>query len=194
MVQRAENARERFEAAAFTLFGKQGYAATTVPEIAENAGLTERTFYRYFPDKREVLFWRAADHQISICKEIASATSGAHPLATVAHAFKSVAAFIDGHRPIVKFRQALISSHNDLQERELMKLHALASAIDLTLQQRGIQPSPARIIAEVGVAIWKIALENWRRDETERSFANHVQAALNEFQAELHLLVSQARA
>src|SRR5688500_7195236 len=102
MVQRTENARERFEAAAFKLFGEQGYAATTVPEIAEHAGLTERTFYRYFPDKREVLFWRAADHQISIRNEIASATSNAHPLTMVAHAFKSVAAFIDGHRPIVK--------------------------------------------------------------------------------------------
>jgi AcrR family transcriptional regulator len=188
MVQRAENARERFEAAAYKLFGKRGYAATTVPEIAENAGLTERTFYRYFTDKREVMFWRAADHQISICKGIESATSGAHPLATVAQAFKSVAAFIDGHRPIVKLRQSLIASHSDLQERELMKLHALASVIDLTLQQRGIEPSPARVIAEVGAAIWKVALENWCRDENERSFADHVQAALTEFQTVLLLL------
>ncbi|MBB3236789.1 TetR/AcrR family transcriptional regulator [Phyllobacterium endophyticum] len=189
MVQRAENARERFEAAAFKLFGEQGYAATTVPDIAENAGLTERTFYRYFPDKREVLFWRATDHQISIRNEIASATCSRHPLAMVAHAFKSVAPFIDGHRPIVKLRQALISSHSDLQERELMKLHALASAIDLTLQQRGIRPSPARVIAEVGSAIWKVALENWRSDENEASFANHLDRVLAEFQTEFHLLV-----
>lgn len=192
MVRRAENARERFEAAAFKLFGKQGYAATTVPEIAENAGLTERTFYRYFTDKREVMFWRAADHQNSIRNEIASNTSDAHPLTTVAHAFKSVGAFIDGHRSIVKLRQTLISSHSDLQERELMKLHALASAIDLALQQRGMQPSPARVIAELGAAIWKVALENWRRDEDERSFAHHVEAALGEFQTELRPFVENS--
>lgn len=191
MVKKAENARERFEAAAFKLFGKQGYAATTVPEIAENAGLTERTFYRYFTDKREVLFWRAADHQMSIRNEIARATSDAHPLSTVVHAFKSVAAFIDGHRPIVKLRQTLISSHSDLQERELMKLNALASAIDQTLQQRGIQPSAARVVAEVGTAVWKVALENWSKDEIERSFAEHLQAAFAEFQTELHLIVER---
>lgn len=186
MVQRAENARERFESAAFSLFGEKGYAATTVPEIAAKAGLTERTFYRYFTDKREVMFWRAGDHQITITNEIARAPAGAHPLTIVAYAFESVAPFIDGHRPIVKLRQLLISTHGDLHERELMKLHMLASAIDRALQQRGIHRSLSRVVAEIGAAIWKVALENWCADEREGSFANHVQAALTEFQAGLH--------
>lgn len=186
MVQKAENARERFESAAFSLFDEQGYAATTVPQIAAAAGLTERTFYRYFTDKREVMFWRAGDHRVAIASEIARAPAGVHPLTTVAHAFESVAPFIDGHRPVVKLRQLLISTHDDLHERELLKVHMLASAIDLALQQRGIQPSFSRFVAEVGAAIWKIALENWCADEKEGSFANHVQAALTEFQAGLH--------
>ena len=42
--------------AAIELFDEQGYEATTVAEIAERAGLTKRTFFRYFSDKREVLF------------------------------------------------------------------------------------------------------------------------------------------
>lgn len=186
MVQRAENARERFESAAFSLFGEKGYAATTVPEIAAKAGLTERTFYRYFTDKREVMFWRAGDHQVTITNEIVRAPAGVDPLTMAAYSFESVASFIDGHRSIVKLRQVLISRHGDLQERELMKLHLLASAIDLALQQRGIQPSLSRVVAEIGAAIWKVALENWCADEKERSFAYHVQAALAEFQTGLH--------
>ena len=185
MVQKAENARERFEGAAYSLFREQGYAATTVPEIAAKAGLTERTFYRYFTDKREVMFWRAGDHQIMIAKEIARAEAGLHPLAMVAHAFESVAPFIDSHRPIVELRQLLISTHGDLQERELMKLHMLASTVEQALQQRGIDRSHARVVAEIGAAIWKVALENWRADDMEKSFADHVQAALNRFQGAL---------
>lgn len=187
MVRKAENARERFESAAYSLFGEQGYAATTVPEIAAKAGLTERTFYRYFTDKREVLFWRAGVHQLTIINEIARAPAGIHPLTMVAHAIEAVAPFIDSHRPFVKLRQLLISTHGDLQERELMKLHMLASAVDLALRQRGIQPSLSRVIAEMGAAIWKVALENWRADEGEGNFASHVQAALTEFRAGLHV-------
>lgn len=182
MVRKAENARERFESAAYTLFEEQGYAATTVPEIAAKADLTERTFYRYFADKREVMFWRAGDHQLAITKEITQAQAGLHPLAMVAHAFEAVAPFIDSHRAIVKLRQHLIFSHSDLQERELMKLHMLASTVEQALRQRGLSASHARVVAEIGAAIWKVALENWRADESEGSFASHVQAALIDFQ------------
>jgi AcrR family transcriptional regulator len=185
VVQKAENARERFESAAYSLFREQGYAATTVPEIAAKAGLTERTFYRYFTDKREVMFWRAGDHQVTIAKEIARAEAGLHPLAMVAHAFESVAPFIDSHRPIVELRQLLISTHGDLQERELMKLHMLASTVEQALQQRGLDRSHARVVSLIGAAIWKVALEYWRADDMEKSFADHVQAALNQFQGAL---------
>jgi AcrR family transcriptional regulator len=190
MVKRAENARERFEAAAYRLFREQGYAATTVPEIAAEAGLTERTFYRYFTDKREVMFWRADDHQLMIEIEIAKADAGLPALTVVAHAFDSVASFIDGHRSIVKLRQLLISTHGDLQERELMKLHQLASVVDLALQQRGVKPASSRAVAEISSAIWKVALGNWHADETDKTFSNHVQAALVNFQASLHPIVS----
>jgi AcrR family transcriptional regulator len=181
VVRKAENARERFESAAYDLFGQQGYADTTVPEIAAKAGLTERTFYRYFSDKREVMFWRADDHQRSISEEIAQAQANMHPLAIVTQAFESVAPFIDSHRSIVKLRQHLIDSHTDLQERELMKLHNLASAVEQALKRRGTDASHARVAAEIGAAIWKIALESWRGDENEAGFTTHVQAARTEF-------------
>jgi hypothetical protein len=81
----------------------------------------------------------------------------------------------------VKLRQVLISTHSDLQERELMKLHLLASAVEQALKQRGIHAPHAHVAGEIGATIWKVALENWRADENEGGFTNHVQAASIEF-------------
>ena len=50
------DARGRLVKAAMELYGERGFEQTTVAEIAERAGLTERTFFRHFADKREVLF------------------------------------------------------------------------------------------------------------------------------------------
>lgn len=190
MVKKAENARERFESAAYALFQDQGYLETTVPQIASKAGLTERTFYRYFADKREVMFWRADAHRSAIIKEIIEAPAGLHPHDVVAASFEAVAPFIDSHRPIVTLRQSLISAHVELQERELMKLHNLALAIDLGLQQRNMKPSLARLVAEIGAAIFKVALQNWRADEAEASFVYHIQATSKDFQAGLYKMAS----
>ncbi|MVT51196.1 TetR family transcriptional regulator [Bradyrhizobium yuanmingense] len=182
MVQKAANARERFEKAAVALFQERGYVGTTVPEIAARAGLTERTFYRYFTDKREVFFWRADEHRDRIVNAIARAPRNAHPLTAVTHAFETVGAFIDGHRTKVKLRQAFVSAHTDFQEREMMKLRALASAIETALQERGVSAPSARMISEVAVAIWSVALERWSSDEAERNFAHHVQNSFAELQ------------
>jgi AcrR family transcriptional regulator len=185
MVQKAANARERFEKAAMALFQQRGYTRTTVPEIAARAELTERTFYRYFADKREVLFWREGEHRASIVNAIASAPPGADPLTVVARAFETVGAFIDGHRAHVKARQAIVASHADFQEREMMKLRALASAIEGALQERGVRAPAARVASEAGIAIWRVALEGWSSDAAERDFAHHVQNSL----AELRMVV-----
>ena len=60
MVRWQPDARGRLEAAALHLYRDCGFEQTTVAEIAERAGLTERTFFRYFADKPEVLFSGAA--------------------------------------------------------------------------------------------------------------------------------------
>ena len=56
------NARSRLEKAALELYSERGFQQVTVAEIAQRAGLTERTFFRHFADKREVLF--PADGQL----------------------------------------------------------------------------------------------------------------------------------
>lgn len=185
MVQKAQNPRERFETAAYELFSERGYLETTVPEIASKAGLTQRTFYRYLTDKREVMFWRAEAHQAAITRAIIKLPEGLHPLQTVAAGFEAVAPFIDSRRAIVKQRQVLISTYIELHERELMKLHMLGLAISSALQERGMQPALSRMVAEISVALWKVALQNWSDDEAHTGFVSHVQAAVKEFKAGL---------
>src|SRR5437879_11940076 len=66
-------ARERLQAAALKRFTEQGFDGTTVAEIAATAGLTERTFFRYFADKREVRFYGSEEFQRSFVAPIAAA-------------------------------------------------------------------------------------------------------------------------
>ena len=182
MVQKAANARERFERAAMALFQERGYARTTVPEIAARAELTERTFYRYFADKPEVLFWRAGALQDSIVSAIASAPAHTRPLVAVTGALETAGMFFDQNRSSVKVRQSLVAAHADFQERDMMKSRALASAIEAALRARGIPAPAARVASEAGVAIWRIAAEWWNSDEAERNFAHHLRRADEQFQ------------
>src|SRR3979490_381159 len=78
------DAQGRLMSAAIELFDEQGYEATTVAEIAERAGLTERTFFRYFSDKREVLFSGSHELQRLWLEGVAAAPADATPLAVVA--------------------------------------------------------------------------------------------------------------
>ena len=182
MVQRAPNARERFETAAMSLFQERGYARTTVPEIAARAELTERTFYRYFADKPEVLFWRANALLDTIVSAIANAPAHAWPLEAVTGALETAGAVFDENRSSVKVRHALVAAHPDFQERDMMKSRALASAIEAILQGRGVRAPAARVVSEAGVAIWRVAVEWWNSDEAERDFPHHVRSALDELQ------------
>ena len=67
------DARGRLEQAALELFEERGYARTTVGDIASRAGLTERTFFRYFTDKREVLFSGSGAVESLMVESIAAA-------------------------------------------------------------------------------------------------------------------------
>ena len=85
------DARGRLAKAAMTLYAEQGFDQTTVAEIAERAGLTKRTFFRYFADKREVLFYGAEHLEELILTAIDAAPPGASALDTVATALAAVA-------------------------------------------------------------------------------------------------------
>ena len=155
-------ARERFEAAALELFVTQGYEQTTVAEIAARAGLTERTFYRHFTDKQEVLFSGGADLMHGLAAEIAAAPLATPALQVVTRALMHMAdAFFAGREPAVRQRQIVIEANPALRERELQKLAALAAGVEQTLRKRGIDARTASLAAEIGISVFRIAFAAW---------------------------------
>jgi AcrR family transcriptional regulator len=88
------NARGRLERAALELYLKRGFERTSVAEIAERAGLTERTFFRHYADKREVLFAGSSALQDLLVDTVARAPEPATPMGAVATALEAAAAVL----------------------------------------------------------------------------------------------------
>ncbi|PTL78955.1 TetR family transcriptional regulator [Vitiosangium sp. GDMCC 1.1324] len=179
------NARGRLEQAAMELFQERGYVRTTVEEIAARAGLTERTFFRYFTDKREVLFSGSSDLQKLIADTTTDAPKETAPLDAVAAALEAAAASLQQHRDesYVQARHALVVAHAELRERELIKLASLASAVAHALRKRGVAEPAASLTAEAGIAVFKVAFERWVTGTEPRDLSQHVRMALDELRA-----------
>jgi AcrR family transcriptional regulator len=129
MVRWEPNAQGRLGQAAFELFTERGFEQVTVAEIAERAGLTERTFFRYFADKREVLFAGAQGFQDLFVSSVAAAPDSAAPIDAVAEALYAAAAMMVAHEAGARSRAAIIAAHPDLRERELVKLAVVAAEV-----------------------------------------------------------------
>jgi AcrR family transcriptional regulator len=155
------NARGRLEQAAMELFIERGFEQATVTEIAQRAGLTQRTFFRHFADKREVLFWGQGALQELLVSTVASAPASAAPIDAVAAALEAAGASLQERHEHARQRQAIINANPELRERELIKLATLASAIAATLRQRGVSDPAASLTAEAGIAVFKVAFERW---------------------------------
>ena len=155
------NARGRLEQAALELYVEQGFEQTTVAEIARRAGLTERTFFRHFADKREVLFWGASALQDLVVSAVAAAPDSAVPLEAVAAGLEAAAGLVQQRGEVARKRQTVIAAHAELRERELIKLASLASAIADALRRRGVLEPVASLTAEAGVAVFRIAFARW---------------------------------
>ena len=174
------NARGRLEHAALELYTERGFDETTVAEIAERAGLTERTFFRYFTDKREVLFWGQGALTELIAKQIADADDSASPIDAVGAALKATGEMFKDRREHARRRQAVIDVNAGLQERELIKLATLAVAIAEELGRRGVGEPAAKLTAETGVAVFKVAFDRWINATTDTDLAQVVGEALDE--------------
>lgn len=163
------------------LFRERGYARTTVEDIAARAGLTERTFFRYFADKREVLFAGSQELETRLAQAIAAAPAGLAPLDVVLTAFTAAGAHLEEVRALshVRARHALLSQHAELRERELIKLAALGSVVGEALRARGVAEPAASMAAEAGVAAFKVGFERWVTSKKRHSFADQIRAALH---------------
>jgi len=177
------NARGRLEQAALQLYRVRGFDQTTVADIARCAGLTERTFFRYFADKREVLFWGAAALQERIVSTVASTPADVAPIDAVARGLEAGAALLEERRDHARQRQAIVAANAELRERELIKLATLASAVADALRSRGLGEPAASLTAEVGIAAFRVAFERWIAETNPHHLAQVIRAALDELQA-----------
>jgi AcrR family transcriptional regulator len=177
------NARGRLERAALELYLERGFEQTTVEEIAMRAGLTERTFFRHFADKREVLFGGQSALQELMVSTVASAPDSAAPIDAIAAALEAAGAVLQERRDAARQRQAVIAANAELQERELIKLASLASAMADVLRRRGVKDPAASLTAEAGIAVFKIAFERWVSDTSQRDLPQLIRESLDELKA-----------
>lgn len=174
-------ARERLQKAALELFATRGFEQTTAMEIAQSVGLTERTFFRHFSDKREVLFFGQDRFVQAFLAGVDTAPPGASPIEIVACALRSAAAFFpDGRRSHSRIRQSVIDQNPALQERERHKLGSVATTLADALRARGIDEPAATLAAQTGITVFGIAFTQWIAEDEQRSLADIATDVLRE--------------
>lgn len=173
----------RLTMAAIELFDEQGYDATTVAEIAERAGLTKRTFFRHFSDKREALFSGTQQLERLWLDGIAAAPESTDPLGTVTAGFDPVAELFAQRHPFARMRSRVINANPELQERELIKLQKLAGAIKGALVQRGVPEHASILAAQAGVTVFHVAFAHWVQQEDPAVFRQLLEESLEELRS-----------
>jgi AcrR family transcriptional regulator len=188
------DAQARLERAAYELFLERGYDEVTVAEIAERAGLKTRSFFRYFADKREVLFGGAAEFQKAVLADIEAADPNTSPIDAVVGALGAA-----GNRLVtigegVRLRQRILDSSPELQERELIKMVSLTDAIAEALIARGLDTGRARLTAQTGVAVFSFAFQRWVEDSDGADFGALIQDSLEEMRETVAAVAPAQRA
>jgi AcrR family transcriptional regulator len=164
------NARERLVLAALDLFAEHGYDNTTVTQIAKRAGLTKTTFFRHFPDKREVLFAGQETHSRLLADGAAAAPDSATPLEAVAAALDALtASFTAEQREFGPRLLTVIAGYPELQERAAFKHAALAAALTSALGKRGVPDLTASLAADLGVHAFDRAFDRWIEPSSQRT-------------------------
>ena len=151
------------------LYVERGFEETTVAEIAARAGVTARTFFRHFADKREVLFAGSSELQARLVAALEAAPASATPMQAVAAALDVAAELLGENRDFTRRRQAVINSHAELRERELIKLASVAAALADGLRRRGVPEPDASLAAESGIVVLRVAFDRWTQPEADNS-------------------------
>ncbi len=172
--------RGRLEQAAIELYAERGFENTTVAEIAQRAGVTERTFFRHFADKREVLFAGAGELQEIIVSTVANAPASLVPLDAVAAGLEAAGAQLQEIHEPARQRAAIVAANQELRERELTKFASLSAALTDTFRRRGLSDPSARLTAEVAITVFRIAFERWIEDTHDGEFAQFVRESIDQ--------------
>lgn len=182
MTKNENDVRTRLQGAALELFRERGYERTTAAEIAARAGVTERTFFRHFPDKREVLFDGEAMVRAALTASIADAPADLGPVDTLFRAFRSFQPALEDSWSFSKPRHEVISTTPALHEREVAKIAALADALAAALKARGVADLRAVLAARTGMAAFVYATLSWLDDPTV-GFGERIDLAFRELKA-----------
>jgi AcrR family transcriptional regulator len=177
------DAEGRLTKAAIALFDEQGYDETTVAQIAAAAGLTKRTFFRYFSDKREVLFNGSQELQHRWVGGIEAAPPGAGPMAAVSAGLDEVAAMFADRHAFARMRARIIVANPELQERELIKLQSLTSAVQAVLVDRGVGVNAATLAAHAGVTVFHVAFARWVAQDDPAAFRRLMDESLRDLRS-----------
>lgn len=171
------DARGRMIRAAVQLFAERGFEQTTAGDIAERAGVTERTFFRHFADKREVLFDGSATMQRTACDAILAAPADLPPLDAALRGMVAAGNLLEDRHDHSVRRSRIIADNPSLQERELLKLAAMAAATAEALRTRGVPEPTASLAAHSAVTIFQVAFARWVAAQEPPSFAECVAEA-----------------
>ena len=151
----------RLREAALALYLEHGFEQTMVADIAERAGVTARTFFRYFTDKREVLFDGSAEIAEKSLAALEAAPATASTLEVIEAALVAVADMIGHNADLARQRQAVIMANADLRERELTKLAEMSAMLADGLRRRGVGATEASLAAEIAAAMYRVAFQRW---------------------------------
>jgi AcrR family transcriptional regulator len=177
------DAQGRMRLAALDLYLDPGFEQTTVADIAQRAGVTERTFFRYFTDKREVLFDATGQMEHDVLAVLAAVPPGLPALEAAGEALADGTAMLDERREYARRRAEAIAANASLQERELLKLAQLGDAVAAALRDRGVDAAEAAIAAETAVAAFKVAFSAWIGDDAPGPLADRVRQVLGRLRA-----------
>jgi len=181
MPRSGEDARRRLRDAALELFRERGYDATTAAEIAERAGVTERTFFRHFPDKREALFDGEATFHAALTRTIADAPATLGPMEALLWTFRRLETLFEANRPFTEPAQEVIARTPALQERQLAKTSSTIAVAAEALRRRGVDANLAILAAGAGMAAFSHAARTWVADPT-LSLEIHLERAFQALQ------------
>lgn len=165
-----------------TLFIERGYDEVTVADIAEHAGLTKRSFFNHFADKREVVFASADAFEARVLATLAGAADDKDPLDSTVWAFTQAAASLEDHAALARARRDLIDSSPELQERELIKMASMAAAVADLLARRGVSRRASVFVAQAATTVFTIAADEWAR-APQRGLTISIQDALADLKA-----------
>lgn len=155
------DARGRMTRAAMDLFAERGFEQTTAGDIAERAGVTERTFFRHFTDKREVLFDGSNTMEHTAADAILAAPPDAAPLDAALAGVLAACGLLADRREHAVRRSRIVETNAGLRERELLKLAALADATAAALRARGVAEVPAALAGHGAVTVFQVAFARW---------------------------------